>query len=477
MNHTNQKEKGVSMNIFFKMLTGIFVCFIIISNFSLCWAYYNFDTSRMEEEAENGHPEAQYYLARSYHSKTDGNPKNIEIAAKWYKKSAEQGYAEAQFSIAMFYWHGQGVEKDLDESNKWLKKAADQGHGYSMRLLPERLQEAKIAAKQNPVKKKPKLKTLNKTQVLKFNNLIKKAAKGDIEAQYQVGYMYANGKGVHQNDKEAVKWFHKAAIKGHKKAQHHIGLLYYKGSHLKQNAEKAIEWFTEASEKGYTDSTFMIGVIYMEGKGILKDTEKGFNYLYKAAENGHPKGQNFIGYCYATGECPTVSINIDKAREWFIKAAKQGDIEAMKNRKVVGYEQARAQYLKSRYGSSSGGYKLKANNNFWQGVAGMAGVLLVLSEIEKATHGQAGSNNPYPKPSEGCTPEYINDRLIYCYNESVEGIDAECGASLLNDDVDSCESAVQWEMEHGVPESYWWCDKKTHFVSPDKSSVIEKICQ
>jgi len=455
----------------------LFRIFIFILMTSSCWAYYNFDVNRMEEEAENGHPEAQYYLAQKYHSKTDGNPKNIEIAAKWYKKSAEQGYAKAQFSIANFYWHGQGVEKDLDESNRWLKKAADQGHGYSMRILPERLKEARIAAKENPVKKKPKLKTVDETQVLKFNNLIKKAEKGDIEAQYQVGYMFANGKGVPQNGKESAKWFHKAAIKGHSKAQYNIGLLYYKDSHSKRNAEKAIEWFTKASEQGYTDSTFMLGLIYMGGKSGIKDTEKGFNYLYKSAVKGHPEGQNYVGYCYATGECPPLSINIEKAREWFIKAAKQGNIDAMKNRRVVGYEQVRSHYLKSRYGSSSGGYKFKANNNFWKGVAGIAGVVLVLSEIEKATNGQTVSNNSYPKPSEGCTSEYIKSRLVYCYNESVEGIDAECGASLFNNDVAACESAVQWEMEHGVPASYWWCDKKTHFVSPDRDRVIEKICE
>lgn len=464
------------MKNFFKVLAVVSIFFFVLINLS--WAYYNFDVNRIEEEAENGHPEAQYYLAQRYHEKTDGDPeKNLEIAAKWYKKSAEQGYAEAQYSIGNFYWHGQGVEKDLDEGVKWLKKAADQGHRWANKILPDRIQKAKIAAKSNPAKKKPVVNPLDKAQVKKFNILIKKAERSDIESQYQVGEMYAKGKGVHRNEKVAAIWFQKAANKGHKKAQHNIGLLYHKAPESKQNTEKAIEWFTKASDQGYTDATFMLGQIYIVGKSGIKDSEKGFNYLYEAAEKGHPEGQNLVGYCYATGECPNVSIDIEKAEEWFIKAARQGNIDAIKNRKVVGFEQARDQYLKSRYGSSSGGYKIKDSGDFWKSVAGIAEVLIVLSEIEKATNGQAVSNNSYPKPSKGCTTEYIKSRLVYCYNKSVEGNNAECGASLLNNDVAACESAVQWEMEHGVPESYWWCDKKTHFVSPDQDEVINKICQ
>ena len=38
-----------------------------------------------------------------------------------------------------------------------------------------------------------------------------KAEAGDAEAQYNLGLMYANGQGVEQDDKEAVKWWRKAA--------------------------------------------------------------------------------------------------------------------------------------------------------------------------------------------------------------------------------------------------------------------------
>ncbi|MBR6901213.1 MAG: SEL1-like repeat protein [Synergistaceae bacterium] len=44
-----------------------------------------------------------------------------------------------------------------------------------------------------------------------FNDVLKKAQKGDAEAQYKLGLMYDNGDGVTQDYSEAVKWIRKAA--------------------------------------------------------------------------------------------------------------------------------------------------------------------------------------------------------------------------------------------------------------------------
>src|SRR5208337_4622615 len=44
-----------------------------------------------------------------------------------YLKLAEQGDAQAQYSLAVMYGKGQGVERDPPEAVKWLTKAAEQG--------------------------------------------------------------------------------------------------------------------------------------------------------------------------------------------------------------------------------------------------------------------------------------------------------------------------------------------------------------
>lgn len=43
------------------------------------------------------------------------------------KNKAEQGNAEAQYSLGVCYRCGDGVEKNLEEAIKWYKKAAEQG--------------------------------------------------------------------------------------------------------------------------------------------------------------------------------------------------------------------------------------------------------------------------------------------------------------------------------------------------------------
>nr|AOG62267.1 SEL-1-like domain containing protein [uncultured organism] len=46
------------------------------------------------------------------------------------------------------------------------------------------------------------------------------AKQGDVYAQYNLGVMYANGYGVPENDREAVKWYRLAAEQGLAAAQY-----------------------------------------------------------------------------------------------------------------------------------------------------------------------------------------------------------------------------------------------------------------
>ena len=47
---------------------------------------------------------------------------------EWLRKAAEQGHAEAQYSLGMCYRRGRGVDKDYAKSLEWLRKAVEQGH-------------------------------------------------------------------------------------------------------------------------------------------------------------------------------------------------------------------------------------------------------------------------------------------------------------------------------------------------------------
>ena len=55
--------------------------------------------------------------------------------------------------------------------------------------------------------------------------------------------MYYDGKGVPENDAEAVKWFQLAADKGHPTAQFNLGAAYEYGNGVPQDIEQALRWY------------------------------------------------------------------------------------------------------------------------------------------------------------------------------------------------------------------------------------------
>ncbi len=78
------------------------------------------------QRAEEGDPQAQYYVGEIY-EKGMGRPADYEQAFAWYKRAAEQGLGKAQMALGYLYEMGQGVEQDMIQSLKWYRQAAGLG--------------------------------------------------------------------------------------------------------------------------------------------------------------------------------------------------------------------------------------------------------------------------------------------------------------------------------------------------------------
>ena len=61
------------------------------------------------------------------------------------------------------------------------------------------------------------------------------AEQGMAEAQFILGLMYDNGRGVPQDYAMAVKWYRKAAEQGIAKAQFNLGISYEDGQGVPRN--------------------------------------------------------------------------------------------------------------------------------------------------------------------------------------------------------------------------------------------------
>jgi len=87
------------------------------------------------------------------------------------------------------------------------------------------------------------------------------AEQGDVSAQYFLGVMYSFGRGVPQNDAEAVKWYRKAAEQGVVPAQYNLGVMYYFGEGVSVNSIKAYMWWSLAMEQGNESATENLNII------------------------------------------------------------------------------------------------------------------------------------------------------------------------------------------------------------------------
>ena len=59
----------------------------------------------------------------------------MEQARVWYGRAAEQGYADAQYRLAIMHYEGQGGPVSLEHAIFWLKRAVAQGHNIAMQSV------------------------------------------------------------------------------------------------------------------------------------------------------------------------------------------------------------------------------------------------------------------------------------------------------------------------------------------------------
>ncbi len=148
------------------------------------------------------------------------------------------------------------------------------------------------------------------------------AQQGHVDAQYNVGWMYLEGRGGEQNDQEAFAWFLRAANQGHAAAQYHVGRMYQNGQGVTRDMQEAARWFQLSAEQGYVWSQNNLGVMYLEGRGVTKNAQQAAYWFEKAALQGDAAAQYNLGGMYMHGA--SIPANPQEAVKWLRLAAEQG---------------------------------------------------------------------------------------------------------------------------------------------------------
>lgn len=172
--------------------------------------------------------------------------------------AAEQGDADAQFSLGRAYVEGTGVPEDLVEAERWFRRAAERGHVGARTVLRELYQFIRTFAEQ-----------------------------GNAGAQAAIGVAYAQGTGVPQDLVEAVRWFRRAAEQGHAGAQARLGMAYFQGTGVPQDFAEAVRLYRLAAQQGNAQGQAALGAAYFLGQGVLQDYVSAHMWLNLATASGH----------------------------------------------------------------------------------------------------------------------------------------------------------------------------------------------
>ena len=113
------------------------------------------------------------------------------------------------------------------------------------------------------------------------------AEQGLAEAQFILGGMYLNGRGVPQDYDEAVKWFRLATKQWDADRQWIFSHKQHDGDGaLKKNAD-TVEWYRLAAEKGNASAQADLGGMYATGKGVPQDSIMAHMWYNLGIANGH----------------------------------------------------------------------------------------------------------------------------------------------------------------------------------------------
>lgn len=245
--------------------------------------------------AEQGDPEAQYMLGVALTTGID-TPRNYLEAVEWITKAANQGSADAQSELGRIYRAGEVITVDHDRSTYWFSKAAKSGNA---------------------------------------------------QAQYELGRLYQQGLIVPRDLSKSKQWYKRASLNGHSAAQYEFAeiLITEDGRRNKDNPD-AVKWLAAASKQGHLKANLRLGDAYAnEYYGLSKNDELARKFTsvagneYRARAIGgdsqsqvlwadllyeHELGKYVEGYSFVDED-----LDDELALEWYLKAADQGNTDAM----------------------------------------------------------------------------------------------------------------------------------------------------
>jgi TPR repeat protein len=240
--------------------------------------------------AEKGDAWAQCKLGWMFDT-GNGVPQNYAEAFKWYSAAAQQGDATAQNNLGVMFQNGQAVQRDDVEAYKWYCLSAAQGN---------------TNAKNN---RDTLIRSLTPQQI--------------AEAQGEAANPGHNRQSVAAAEFERDFFEKYPDLKAHESVVDAVALKLQASGYKGESREAVMETFAKAAREELVRRDEADHAAEIQ---LLAD--KALRYNIDLALKGDDYGEYRMGQRCRDGE--DVPKDLKKAREWFIKAAAQGNKAAIK---------------------------------------------------------------------------------------------------------------------------------------------------
>lgn len=267
--------------------------------------------------------------------------KAVEVAAV---SAASECELRSLYKCGYLYELGKGVPKDVDKALEYYKRAAKRGFKFAVIKYYELWKD-------------------RGSLDAKFRYYKLKAQDGDVDAIYNLGRCYEDGVGVERDrglaiqcyekvpDKNyadcEIRWLRLKAEEDNSDAQNTLAHRYYTGLGVKKDEKEALKWWEEAAKTGTPSerarATFNIGVFYQNQHNYTMALEyyQSINHMdpmahmarlnclkVQAEQETEEIYQQGCAYRYGRDRLYGVSIDVEKAKVFFLRAEERGHQEA-----------------------------------------------------------------------------------------------------------------------------------------------------
>lgn len=307
--------------------------------------------------ADQHHPKAEFLKGMWLEWGRFGQREDKREAFRCYSRAADRGYARAEYRIGMFYESYNDPIKALTHYHRGVE-AGDAASCYRLGMMTLRGQHGQ------------------QQDYAKGLDLIRRSALAADENAAQGAYVYGMllakelpqmdiPEGFLQPDQRNARVnIEKAAYLKFAKAQLKMGSAYELGSlGCEFNPALSMHYNALAAKQGEPEADMALSKWFLVGaEGLFpKNEELAYTYAERAAQSDLATAEFALGYFHEIGVY--VHVDLDRAMEWYTKAARhgnndaQGRIESLERKQVLNKKDAQkvaVQRIKSMHGSMRG---------------------------------------------------------------------------------------------------------------------------